>query len=62
VFTDDGAEHSIVTAERSLTGAVVVHVEPTPQTHQRANLTSRILGNNHLNGAGLCGASLEGEN
>jgi hypothetical protein len=36
--------------------------EPTSQTHQRADLTSRILGNNHLNGAGLYSASLEGEN
>ncbi len=46
VFTDDGAEHSIVTAECSPTGAMTVHVEPTRQTHQRATLTSRILGNN----------------
>ena len=45
VFTDDGAEHSIVTAESSPTGAMTVHVEPTPQAHQRATLTSRILGN-----------------
>jgi len=45
VFTDDGAEHSIVTAESSPTGAMIVHVEPTPQAHQRTTLTSRILGN-----------------
>ena len=45
VFTDDGAEHSIVTAECSPTGSMAVHVEPTPQAHQRTTLTSRILGN-----------------
>lgn len=46
MFTDDGAEHSIVTAECSPTGSMAVYVEPTPQTHQRVTLTSRILGNN----------------
>jgi len=45
VFTPDGLAHHIVTAESNPTGAVAVHVEPTPQTHQEATLTSRILGN-----------------
>ena len=46
VFTEDGTEHRIITAERSPTGAVTVHVEPTPpQPHQRATLTSRLPGN-----------------
>ena len=48
VLTDDGAEHSIVTAESSPTGAMTVHVEPTPQAHQRATLTSRILGTSSM--------------
>ncbi len=46
VFTDDGVEHRIVTAESSPTGSVAVHVEPTPQTDQGATLTAHILGNN----------------
>ncbi|MCA1702082.1 MAG: hypothetical protein LC808_01940 [Actinobacteria bacterium] len=45
VFTDDGVEHRIVTAESSPTGAVAMHVEPTPQTSPKATLASRILGN-----------------